>query len=131
MKLKASAARKIGAFRMPLYTRRSVWPQLCRLALTLAVLALPLGGIRIERAPILTLLVTELVPLGTSLESPPATPPHLPSFLAAARLVLGPLPSAVFGPNSDSKGRIHHLTSFGFPDSRAIDIPTGRSPPSN
>jgi hypothetical protein len=131
MKPKASTATKIiAAFRMSSYTRRPMCSQLASLALALAVLALPLAGIRIERAPILTPLATELVPLGTSLQSPPSSPLDLPSFLAPARLDLGPLPSAVFGPNADSKGRVHSLASFGFPDSRAIDIPNGRSPPS-
>jgi len=100
------------------------------LVLALAALALPLAGVSIDRAPILAPLATELVPLGTSLQSPPSSHLDLPSFLAPARLVLGPLPSAVFGPNADSKGWIHNLTSFGFPDSRAIDITNGRSPPS-
>jgi hypothetical protein len=101
------------------------------LVLTLAVLALPLAAIRFERAPILTPLATELVPLGTSLQSPPSDPLDLPLFLAPARLVLGFLPSAGFGPNAESKGQIRNLTSLGFPDSRAIDIPNGRSPPSD
>jgi hypothetical protein len=131
MKPKASAARKIAAFRMPPYIRPPICSQLGFLLLALTVLALPLAGIRVERAPILTPLATELVPLGTSLESPPSTPLDLPSFLTPARLVLGPLPSAIFGSNADSKGRIHNLTSFAFCDSHAIDIPNGRSPPSD
>jgi hypothetical protein len=131
MKPKASAAKKIAAFRMPPYTRRPICSQLGCLVLALAVLALPLAGIRLERAPILTALATDLVPLGTSLQSPLSGSLELPSFLAPARPVLGPLPSAVFGPNADSKGRIHNLTTLGFPDSRAIDIPNGRSPPSD
>jgi len=101
------------------------------LVLALAALALPLAGVSIDRAPILAPLATELVPLGTSLQSPPSSHLDLPSLLAPARLDLGPLPSAVFGPNVDSKGRIHSLASFGFPDSRSIDLPNGRSPPSN
>jgi hypothetical protein len=131
MKPKASAAKQIAAFRMPSYTRRPICSQLGCLVLALAMLALPLAGFRVERAPILTPLASELVPLGTSLQSPPAGPLDLPSFLAPARLVLGPLPPAVFEPNADSKGRIHNLPNFGFPDSRAIDIPNGRSPPSD
>src|SRR6266852_3155120 len=70
MKPKASAARKIAAFRMPPYIRRPICSQLGFLLLGLTVLALPLAGIRVERAPILTPLATELVPLGTSLQSP-------------------------------------------------------------
>jgi|HubBroStandDraft_1064217.scaffolds.fasta_scaffold129627_3 hypothetical protein len=116
---------------MSRYTRRLVCSQLGCLLLALAVLALPLAGVRIERAPILTPLATELVPLGTSLQSPPSSHFALPSFLAPTRLDLAPLPSVVFGPNADSKGQIRNLTSFGFPDSRTIDLPNGRSPPSN
>ena len=114
---------------MPPYIRRPICSQLGFLVLALTVLALPLAGIRVERAPILTPLATELVPLGTSLESPPSGSPHLPSFLAPSRLVLAP--SAIFGPNADSKGRIDKLTSFAFCDSHAVDIPNGRSPPSD
>jgi hypothetical protein len=73
MKPKASAGKKIAAFRMSPYTRDSIHSQLCCLALTLVLLALPLAGIRIERAPILNPLATELVPLGTSLQ-PPISP---------------------------------------------------------
>jgi hypothetical protein len=131
MKPKASAAEKIAVFRMFPYTRRLICSQLACLALALALLALPLAGVRIERAPILTPLATELVPLGTNLQSPPAGHLHLPSFLAPARLVLGPLPSADFGPNADSNGQLRDITSLGFPDSRALDSPHGRSPPSN
>jgi hypothetical protein len=131
MKLKASAAKKIAAFRMPPYTRRLIYSQLCSLALTLALLALPLAGTRIERAPILTPLATELVPLGTSLQSPPTSLFHLPSFAAPARLVLGPLPSAALAANAGSDGQIQNLASPGFPDSGAIDSPHGRSPPSD
>jgi hypothetical protein len=116
---------------MPPYTRRPIRSQLDFLVLALTVLALPLVGVKIEHAPILTPLATESVPLGTSLESPPITPLDLPSFLAPLRLLLGPLPSAILGTNADSKGRIHNLTSFGFCDSHAIDIPNGRSPPSD
>ena len=131
MKPKASTARKIVAFRMPPYTRRSICSQLGCLVLALALLALPLGGTGTERAPILTPLATELVPLGTSLQSPPTNLLYLPSFAAPARLVLGPLPSTVLAPNPDTDGRVHTITSLGFADSRAIDSPHGRSPPSD
>jgi hypothetical protein len=113
------------------YNRRLICSQLGGLVLALALLALPLAGIAIERAPILTPLAADLVPLGTSLQSPVVSLFHPTSFMAPARLVLGPLPSAVFEPNADSKDRIHSLIRLGFPDSRAIDIPNGRSPPSN
>jgi hypothetical protein len=99
------------------------------LVLALTVLALPLAGIKVECAPILTPLATELVPLGTSLQSPAKGSPHLPSLLAPSRLVLAP--SAIFATNADRKGRIHNLTNLGFPELRALDIPNGRSPPSD
>lgn len=129
MKLKTITARKIAAFRMPVYTLRLICSQLGYLVLTLALLALPMAGTAQERAPILTPLATELVPLGMSLQSPPTGHLHLPSLLARARLVLGP-PSAVLGANADSNGRLGSVTSLGFPDSRALDSPHGRSPPS-
>jgi len=113
---------------MPSYTRRSICSQLGCWVLALAVLALPLAG-SIEYEPILTPLATELVPLGTSLQSAPNSHFNLPPFLAPARLVLGPLPFTAFEPNADCKARIR-LTSFDFPDSRSIDVPNGRSPPS-
>ena len=99
--------------------------------LTLALLAFPLAGIRIERAPILTSLATELVPLGTSLRSPLDSPIHVPSFVVAAKLVLGPLPSAALEANVDGNGRIQSIASPCFPDSDSIGSPLGRSPPSD
>jgi hypothetical protein len=131
MKTKASAARKIAAFRMSPYTRRSIVAQLYCLALTLALLALPLAGIVPERAPILTPLATELVPLGTSLQLPPTNPFHLPSLEAPARLVLGPSPSPAIAPNPDSDGLLQKVASRGFSDSGAVDSPNVRAPPSN
>jgi hypothetical protein len=83
-----------------------------------------------ERAPILTPLATELIPLGTSLQTPPTEPFHLPLFVGPARLVLGLLPSAVLAPNPDGDGRFQAITSPGFRDFVAIDSPHGRSPPS-
>src|SRR5260370_6268312 len=54
-----------------------------------------------------TPLATELVPLGTSLESPPAVRLHLPSLLAPVRLALGPLPSAVRSEEHTSELQSH------------------------
>jgi hypothetical protein len=130
MKPKASTAKKIAAFRMTSYTRRRICSQLGCWALALAVLALPLAS-SVKHAPILTPLATELVPLGTSAQSAPNSHLNPPPFLAPARFVLGALPHAAFELNADGKGQIHSLTSFGFADSRAIDIPNGRSPPSD
>src|SRR5580698_5076396 len=130
MKPQASAAKKIAAFRMPRYSQLSICSQLGCLVLAFAVLALPLAGIRFERAPILTPLASELVPLAASLQSLPSGPVDLPSLLTPARLILGPLPSAVFRPNAKTKGQIRSLTSLRFSDSPPTDIPHGRSPPS-
>jgi hypothetical protein len=99
--------------------------------MVVALLALPLAGISIERAPILAPLATKLVPLGTAVQSPPSGHSDLPSLLAPARLVLGPLPPAVFGPNADAESRIHNLPSFGLPESPSVEVPHGRSPPSH
>jgi hypothetical protein len=129
MKPKASTAKKIAAFRMSSYSRRSFRSQLGCFVLALVVLALPLAGISVASVPILTPIATELVPLGTNLQSAPSSHLNLPPFLAPARLVLGPLPFTAFEPNADCKARIR-LTSFDFPDSRSIDVPNGRSPPS-
>src|SRR5271155_5951678 len=130
MKPKASTAKKITAFRMSSYSGRLIWSQLACFVLALVVFTLPLAGIGVARAAILTPLATELVPLDTSLQSPPSAQLDLPSLLAS-RLVLGSLPLSVFGQHADNKGRIHNLISFGFPDSRSIDAPNGRSPPSH
>jgi hypothetical protein len=113
------------------YNRRLIFSQLGCLVLALALLALPLAGITIQRAPILTPLATYLVPLGTSLQSPPISLFHPTSFMAPARLVLGPLPSAVFEPDVDGKGRLRNNGSPAFSDSQALESPNGRSPPSN
>jgi len=99
--------------------------------MAVALLALPLAGISIQRAPILTPLVTTLVPLGTAVQSPPSGHLDLPSLLAPARLVLGRLPPAVFEPNADGDSRIHNLPSFGLPESPSVEVPHGRSPPSH
>jgi hypothetical protein len=113
------------------YIRRSIWSQLCSFVLTVALLALPLAGTRIERAPILTPLATELVPLGASLQSPPTSLFHLPSLAAAGKLVLGPLSRTALAPNVDGNGRAQNITRPGCADSRATDQPNGRAPPSD
>jgi len=100
------------------------------LAVALALLALPLAGTKAQATPILAPLATDLVPLGTSVQAPPAILSPLPSLVAPARLVLGPLPSAVFAPTPKRGDRLQHLTSRGFTTSGAIDSPNGRSPPS-
>src|SRR5579863_8631278 len=91
MKPKATHARKIAAFRMLPYSARSFCSQLCCLALALLVAALPLADVKPVRAPILTPLGAEPVPLGTGLQLPSGGPFQPPSLLTAGRLVLGPL----------------------------------------
>src|SRR5207237_31460 len=113
------------------YSPQVICSQLGSLVLILTVLALPLAGTTQERAPILTPLVIELVPLGTGLQSPPASLSHLPSLVGPARLVLGPLPWAVFVFIPDRDARLQNITGLGFPDSSATDCPHGRSPPSD
>jgi hypothetical protein len=112
------------------YIRRPICSQLACLVLALAILAFPLASIRVGRAPLLIPLATDLVPLGTNLQLPPSGHLATPSFLTSPRLVLGPLPSTVFGLDPDCNGGIHKFAIRGFPDSRTIDLPNGRSPPS-
>jgi hypothetical protein len=112
------------------YNRRLIRAQLGCLVLAVTMFALPLAGIRVAPAPILTPLNTELVPLGTNLQSTPNSPLDRTSFVSPSRLVLRPLPSVIV-PNVDSNGRIRNITNLGFANSHAIDIPNGRSPPSD
>jgi len=129
MKLKASITKKIAAFRMSLYTPRKSGSQLGIFVLAFALLALPLAGVRIERVPLLTPLVTELTPLGASLQAPPANLFRLSNLVAPAKLVLGLLPSVVCTANAASTGRIQIVSSIDVVDSLTLDSPNGRSPP--
>jgi hypothetical protein len=129
MKTNTNAAWKIVTFQMARCAQRSICSRLGCLILTVPLLVLPLRGIEYKPAPLLTPLVTELVPLGTSLESPPASSLHLLSFLASARLVLGPVPSAAFGLKAEGNGQLCSVTGRGFLDPRSVDTPHGRSPP--
>src|SRR5438105_1901376 len=104
MKPKANATRKTAALRIPFYTRRSTCSQLCYLILALVLVAIPLAGVRAEHATILTPLAAELVPLGTSLQAPPANPFHLPSFAAPAKSVLRA--ATAFTPEHSGSGRL-------------------------
>jgi hypothetical protein len=114
---------------MPPYNPRTICSQLLCLTLTVALLAVPLVGTGNERAPILIPLATELVPLSTSLQSPPVSPFRLPSFATGGKLVLGPLPSPALSLSLDSHVGLR-ITSPSFRDRRASDKPVGRSPPS-
>jgi hypothetical protein len=117
------------AFRMPLYSARAICSQLFCLALTLFIAALPLAGLKLERAPILTPLGAEPVPLDTSLQLPSGSSFHLPSLGTSGRLVLGPLPSLVLALVFRGDSRLH-VTSSGFRIRGATQRPSGRSPPS-
>jgi len=130
MKPKVSAAKKIADFHISPYIRRPIRSQFGCLALALAVLALPFAGIRIKRGPILTPLATELVALGTSLESPLSTDFNPPSLVAPNRIVLGLFLSTVLAHTPDPDDWVQNLASPGFPDSGAFESPHGRSPPS-
>ena len=122
-------ARKITAFRMPPYSARAICSQLFCLALTLLIAALPLAGLKLELAPILTPLGAEPVPLDTSLQLPSGSSFHLPSLGTSGRLVLGPLPSLVLALVFRGDSRLH-VTSSGFRIRGATQRPSGRSPPS-
>ncbi|HKM99120.1 MAG TPA: hypothetical protein VJX23_01290 [Candidatus Binataceae bacterium] len=129
MELKASAMSKIAAFRMVPYTCRRIRSQLCSLVVALAFVALPMAGVEAAPAPILTPLATQLVPLGTGLESPPAVPFEVPAFAAPAKTVLGLLTPAALEPEREIGGRPISFTLARPADSDLADAPHGRSPP--
>jgi len=114
---------------MPIYSLRRVCSQLCCVTLTLAFLGLPLASVKPERAPILSPLDTNLVPLGASLQSPPDRPFQPPSLLATSRLVFGPLPASVLALCLFSDGRLH-VTNQVFHNRITTAKPNCRSPPS-
>jgi hypothetical protein len=115
---------------MPRYTPRIIASQLGFVALALALFALPLAGIRVDRAPVLAPLTTELVPMGVSLQSPPANLFRLSNLVAPAKLVLGSFATAVSLPRPDPNSEVQNITFVGFADSLTTDNPNGRSPPS-
>jgi hypothetical protein len=133
MKRKAGVVQAIAVFRTALFIPHSICSQLACLILALSLLMLPYrGGVRVHQDPtILTPLTADLVPLGTSLEFPPSSTTNLPSFLAPARLVLGPLPAAVIGPNAEGNNQLRSFFCSGFREWRAPDSSNGRSPPSD
>jgi hypothetical protein len=93
------------------------------------LVALPLAGSRPERAPILTPIGMEPVPLDAGLQGPPGSPFQLASLLAPGRFVLGPMPSPALALNLYISNHLH-ITSAGFRDRRATCRSGGRSPPS-
>jgi hypothetical protein len=129
MKLKVSVAKNLVGSGERLDIPRSIGSQLCCLILAAVLLALPLAGTRIERTPVLAPLVTELVPLGTSLRSPPANLYRLCNLLNPVRQVLGTLSPATVAATADHGRRIQHLATVGFAGSLTTDNPNGRSPP--
>lgn len=131
MKQKASTSKRLSAFRMPPYSRHSIFAQLSCFVLTLVLLALPLAGVAPKRAPVLLPLATKLVPLGANLQAPLSIPVNPTVFVASARIVLGPLPSEAFKSRSDGHSRLQDIGCVRLPDSGVIEIPNGRSPPSD
>jgi hypothetical protein len=99
------------AFRISPYSARAICSQLFCLALTLLIAALPLAGLKLERAPILTPSGEEPVPLDTSLQLPSGSSFHLPSLETSGRLVLGPLPSLVLALVFRGDSRLHVTSS--------------------
>ena len=101
MKTKAgSAVKKIAAFRMSsLYPSFNPLSTSYCLAPDAGIARASIGRYPVpEHAPILTPLATAArARPGTNLHSPPSNHLDLRPFLAPSRLVLGPLPSAVFG----------------------------------
>jgi hypothetical protein len=130
MTLKAKATEKIAALRMSAYSRVSIRSQLYCLVLALALIALPAAGMKVEDSPFLTVLATELGPLGTSLQGPPPGLLHLPPLGGAAKLVLGGV-SSTPRTNPAGEGRFQKIRIPRRADSAAIDGPHGRSPPSS
>jgi hypothetical protein len=110
------------------YTRRACCAQLFGVILALALLVLPLAGIRAEEPTILAPLATSLIPLGSALQSPAQTLSDLPTLVTATKMVLGPLSSAAFAPSQDCLAGLHKL-SLSWLHSDLTDGPRGRSPP--
>jgi hypothetical protein len=92
-------------------------------------MVLPLSGTVATSPPILTPLATDLVPLGTSLQSPPTNAFDFPSLVTPSKLILA-LPLVAFASKLVDASRIQTCISFCSFDSLAIDNPNGRSPPS-
>jgi hypothetical protein len=128
MNAKASAVRKIVAFRTPSYNRSSFSAQLLCSLLTLALLALPIAGSRPEHSRVLTPLATALVPLDASVQSPPCPLPQIPSMLVSGRIVLGSPPSpAILISSNHASGVWIPILRISDPD--ALESPNVRSPP--
>jgi hypothetical protein len=102
------------------------WPQVCSLIVTLAVFSLPLAGRDATQTPILIPLATKLVPLGTSLESPPVVF-QFPELAGSAKIPFGPLPRVGFEPNI--RAGAPNIPVVRLTDLGQIDVPHGRSPP--
>jgi hypothetical protein len=115
--------------RIPSYICRSICYQLCCVLLTLPLLVLPLAAAEPVVAQILTPLATDLVPLGSSIQSSPATPLQIPQWVAPARHLMGPPPAALFKLKPEA-GRRADTESPDLYPADASDSPHGRSPPS-
>jgi hypothetical protein len=129
MKMNAIAARKRAAFRMPSYTRCAISSQLCTLALTLTLFAIPLTGIETAPVRILTPLPTELVPLGQSLQALPGAPVHMPAFATAARYLLECASQCALGTDEHGRASLNN-ENVALGQLGVIDAPSSRAPPS-
>jgi len=98
--------------------------------MALSLLALPFAGVKEGDAPILRPLAVELVPLGTTLQQLPTSPFSLPPFALSAKPILGHLSSQGFTRPAEPDARYQPYKIFRVPDSLAVDVPNGRSPPS-
>ena len=130
MTLTARAAKMIAAlFIVGPYNRCAFSSQLCRLAITFSLLALPFAGTKGGDTPILSPLAVEVVSLGTTLQQPPTSPFSLPPFALSAKPIVGRLSSPAFTRPAEPDARYQPYKVFRVPDSLGVDVPNGRSPP--
>jgi hypothetical protein len=114
---------------MALYIARPRRSQVCRLALTLLLVALPLAGARVEPAPpILAPLGAEPVPLTKSLQLPIDSSFQVPALLTSGKLFLGASPPLALAMNLRDQGT-PPISGCLFDSSGVREIPNGRSPP--
>src|SRR5262249_49496127 len=128
MQQKINASNSPFSVRMTPYSGPYGLAQLFCTILSLVLLAPPLGGVSPKPFLILIPLATDLVPLGTDLQSPPAPGIDAQAFATSGRIVLGPIPS-----ESSTQSPAGHPAAedvgVGLPDSDLTDRPTGRAPP--
>ena len=93
-------------------------------------MVLPFAGVNGGDAPILRPLPVELVPLDTTLQQPPTSPFSLPPFALSAKPILGPLFSPRFTRPAEPDAGHQPDKISRVSASLAVDVPNGRSPPS-